>query len=130
MIIGDVTVNPAGDRAGLGVCLRYGSGPAVQTRKQMIERAETEDALLIACRFPHLGTGGSYVWRDVATGGEDIGGCGIKLFSSIMGLATLGRHDRCPRAPDQGEKPARSLCPDTQQSMRRAMDGLFELLAG
>jgi hypothetical protein len=30
---------------------------AVQTRKHMIERAETEDALLIACHFPHPGHG-------------------------------------------------------------------------
>jgi len=30
---------------------------AVRTRKQMIDQAEAEDALLIACHFPHPGHG-------------------------------------------------------------------------
>ena len=58
LIIGDVTVNPAQVTEPDWV-FAFDMDPvqAVQTRKHMIERAETEDALLIACHFPHPGHG-------------------------------------------------------------------------
>ena len=53
LIIGDVTVNPAQVTEPDWVfAFDMDPAQAVQTRKQMIERAETEDALLIACHFP------------------------------------------------------------------------------
>ena len=58
LIIGDVTTNPAQITEPDWV-FAFDMDPAraVQTRKQMIERAEAEDALLIACHFPHPGHG-------------------------------------------------------------------------
>ncbi len=58
LIIGDVTTNPAQVTEPDWV-FAFDMDPvrAVQTRKQMIERAEAEDALLIACHFPHPGHG-------------------------------------------------------------------------
>ena len=58
LIIGDVTVNPAQVTEPDWV-FAFDMDPvqAVQTRKRMIERAEAEEALLIACHFPHPGHG-------------------------------------------------------------------------
>ena len=58
LIIGDVTTNPAQVTEPDWV-FAFDMDPvrAVQTRKQMIERAEAEHALLIACHFPHPGHG-------------------------------------------------------------------------
>jgi glyoxylase-like metal-dependent hydrolase (beta-lactamase superfamily II) len=58
LIIGDVTTNPAQVTEPDWVfAFDMDPAQAVQTRKHMIERAETEDALLIACHFPHPGHG-------------------------------------------------------------------------
>jgi glyoxylase-like metal-dependent hydrolase (beta-lactamase superfamily II) len=58
LIIGDVTVNPAQVTEPDWVfAFDMDPAQAVQTRKQMIERAEAEEALLIACHFPHPGHG-------------------------------------------------------------------------
>jgi glyoxylase-like metal-dependent hydrolase (beta-lactamase superfamily II) len=58
LIIGDVTTNPA--QVTEPDWVFFGDmdpALAVQTRKQMIARAEAEEALLIACHFPHPGHG-------------------------------------------------------------------------
>ena len=58
LLIGDVTTNPAQVTEPDWVfAFDMDPAQAVQTRKHMIERAETEDALLIACHFPHPGHG-------------------------------------------------------------------------
>ena len=58
LIIGDVTVNPAQVTEPDWV-FAFDMDPvqAVQTRQRMLEWAETEEALLIACHFPHPGHG-------------------------------------------------------------------------
>jgi glyoxylase-like metal-dependent hydrolase (beta-lactamase superfamily II) len=58
LIIGDVVTNPA-QVTETDWVFAFDMEPdrAVQTRKQMIDRAETDDALLIACHFPAPGHG-------------------------------------------------------------------------
>ncbi|HEY7494794.1 MAG TPA: MBL fold metallo-hydrolase [Candidatus Tectomicrobia bacterium] len=58
LIIGDVTTNPAQVTEPDWI-FAFDMDPtrAVQTRRHMLERAEAEDALLIACHFPHPGHG-------------------------------------------------------------------------
>jgi glyoxylase-like metal-dependent hydrolase (beta-lactamase superfamily II) len=58
LIIGDITTNPA--QVTEPDWVFFGDmdpALAVQTRKQMLDRAEVEEALLIACHFPHPGHG-------------------------------------------------------------------------
>jgi glyoxylase-like metal-dependent hydrolase (beta-lactamase superfamily II) len=58
LIIGDITTNPAQVTEPDWV-FAFDMDPAlaVQTRHQIIDRAEAEEALLIACHFPHPGHG-------------------------------------------------------------------------
>lgn len=58
LIIGDVVTNPAQVTETEWV-FAFDMEPdqAIQTRKQMIDRAEADDALLVACHFPHPGHG-------------------------------------------------------------------------
>ena len=58
LIIGDVVTNPA-QVTETDWVFAFDMEPdqAVLTRKQMIDRAEADDALLIACHFPHPGHG-------------------------------------------------------------------------
>jgi glyoxylase-like metal-dependent hydrolase (beta-lactamase superfamily II) len=58
LIIGDVVTNPA-QVTETDWVFAFDMEPdrAVQTRKQMIDRAEADDALLIACHFPAPGHG-------------------------------------------------------------------------
>lgn len=58
LIIGDVTVNPAQvTEPGWKFAFDMDPDLAVEERTKIIDRAESEDALLIACHFPHPGHG-------------------------------------------------------------------------
>ena len=90
LLIGDVTTNPAQvTEPDWAFAFDMDPARAVQTRKQMIERAETENALLIA-PFPTLGMDGSSPGGPSLLAGE---GC-RQAMSGVKRHETLSRTER------------------------------------